>query len=96
MLNVIDLQEPDLGIQIWDASYFAFAKRLKERLIDEADEVLNGFPDLEEGLTLVLIVKMHKFIPNYYEVTDIKFKRRKNQYTEKDAQSAPKLDRLLG
>ena len=51
LYNVINLEEEDKGVQLWDMSYHLFGKKLEEDL-KTGDEDWVGFADLKSGFSL--------------------------------------------
>lgn len=51
LFNVIDLDDVDKGVQLWDVSYHLFGKQL-EKEIREGKEEYAGFAELRGGFTL--------------------------------------------
>src|SRR3990167_806457 len=95
--NVIDAEEPEKGVQLWDVSFHLFGKLLDAEIrnADEGDEY-EFYADPMEGMTLKLGVAEKSFAGNtFYEVETIGFKRRREQYDEDVIDKAHPLDKLL-
>lgn len=96
---IIDHEERDKGVQLWDMSYHNFGKSLDEK-IDEADPEdqprYENFSDLEEGLTLRIVLSEKSFGGGkpFLEVSDIEFKERKKPL-DVDIEELTALDDLL-
>lgn len=95
---VIDLDDAEKGLQIFDYSFHLFGKHLDEYIqeSDEDDTHFRYFADPEEGSTLKVYFReestgSHKF----YDGTRIEFLPRKKPLSEKILESAPCLDDLL-
>jgi hypothetical protein len=95
--NVIDLDEPDEGIQVWDISYHLFGKLLDQYVKDaDADEDIEYYADPVDGKTLKLGVAEKSFGGrSYYEVLTIGFKDRKTKYDKSTIDAAFCLDDLV-
>lgn len=95
---VLDLDDAEKGLQIFDYSFHLFGKHLDEYIqeSDEDDTHFRYFADPEEGSTLKVYFReestgSHKF----YDGTRIEFLPRKKPLSEKILESAPCLDDLL-
>ena len=96
--NVIDLEDRDKGIQLWEVSHHLFGRALDSKLehADEEDEY-ESFFDTEEGMYLKLGVE-EKTIGSgkpFFSVEDIEFKVRKKQYDDSIIEDALNLDDIL-
>jgi len=97
LFNVLNLKDPDKGVQIWDMSYFLFGESLYKRLrdADEGDEWENFF-FLEGGLTLKIGFSERSFGgASFHEVDTIDFKPRKRDYDDDILEQVHVLDDLL-
>ena len=95
LFNVIDLDDRDRGVQVFDVSYHLFGKRLDKEVKSEPDEY-EFFADLREGLSLKLGVEEGTFGGGgYYEVATIGFKARKEQYGDDVLDQVYDLDAML-
>lgn len=95
--NVIDLEEPEKGVQLWDISFHLFGKLLDAEIrnADEGDEY-EFYADPTEGMSLKLGIAEKSFAGNtFYEVETIGFKTRREQYDEDIVEKAHPLDKLL-
>lgn len=94
---VIDLEEKDKGVQLWDVSYHLFGRLLNDMLLAEEDESDHEFfYGVEDGSTLRVIFK-EKSIgsgPPFQEAVSIQFKKRK-PYPADTAEKMPCLDEIL-
>jgi hypothetical protein len=98
--NVIDLDNPDKGVQLWDISFHLFGKLLDDRIknADEDDDFDFFYEPKSEdgGRTLRLGVSENNFAGrSYYEVTSIDFKPRKKDYDDEVLEQAQNLDEVL-
>lgn len=93
--NVIDLDEPDKGVQVWDVSYHLFTKQL-EKEIREGEDDWAGFSELEGGYTVKVRFDMKSFGKGEpFPVADrIDFKKRKD-YDESILKKSHDLDKML-
>lgn len=82
LFNVVDTNEPEKGVQIWDFSYALFGEKLLDMLEDEEfAEDRRNFCEFEGGKTLRLKFKKEKMgKAEFYDVTDIAFLDRKEDY----------------
>lgn len=61
LFNIIDNDDREKGIQVWDVSYFLFGKALDEHIKQaDDDEQLDLFADLEKGKTIKINVSESK------------------------------------
>lgn len=100
LFNVVDLANPDDGVQVWHMSFHLFGKGLNESLrTDMEDEDPAGwemFADPDEGFTLRIGVSEEKIGANkFFEVTNIDFRARKNPIPDAWLDAANNLDNLL-
>jgi len=97
LFNIINLKEKEKGVQIWEYSFHLFGKALIKKLkhADEEDDY-GRFFHLEDGLSLRLGVEQKSFAGNsFFEVVDIEFKPRSEQYDESILDEVHCLDELL-
>ena len=98
LFNVIDLNEKDKGVQLWDCSYHLFGKMLDAEIrnADEDDDFIN-FSDLEGGKTLKLGVEERQFGQGkpFAAVETIHFKNRREDYEEGIFDAIIDLDEAL-
>jgi len=95
--NVLDMNEPEKGVQIWEIAQFSFGKLLRERVENEdEDEDISSFADPEEGKILKLTIseESYKGRPTY-KVAAIDFKKRDKPLSEEVLEGAQCLDNLL-
>lgn len=97
LFNVINLKDPDRGVQIWDMSYHLFGKILFARLRNsDEDDGWDNFFHLEGGLTLKIGFVEKSFGGfTYLEVETIDFKPRKQDYDDEILEQVYCLDDLL-
>lgn len=94
LFNVIDLNDEDKGVQLWEMSYFLFGATLEEEL-REGDEDWGGFADLEGGYTLKTRFSKKKLGRNeFLEVSRIDFDER-DDYEEDILDDVQDLDSIL-
>lgn len=95
LFNVIDLDSPEKGIQLFECSYHLFGKLLEQE-IREGDESLGGFADIEDGLTLKVRFSKAQMGQNaFLEATRIDFVPRKRAYPATILDEALDLDDIL-
>lgn len=77
--NVVDLAEPDKGVQLWDVSHHLFGKFLDAKIRNaDPDDDYKMYFRLDKGKTLKVGFKQESFNGvNFYKVEDIEFKDRK-------------------
>jgi len=95
--NVIDRDNMDKGVQLWDISHHLFGKILYSaiRNSDEEDNY-EFFADLEQGSTLKLGISEESFGGRtFYKVESIIFKPRSEPYDEDIIKQAHCLDECL-
>lgn len=97
LFNVIDLAEPDKGIQIWDVSFHLFLKHLLNKIKSQDDgDGYDLFHDLEDGKTIKIGAEPKKFAGNtFFEFSNLEMKDRKTPYDESMIEEAHCLDDLL-
>ncbi len=97
LFNVIDTQDRDKGIQLWDISFHLFGKALDARIRNaDEDDGYETFAELEDGLTLKLgIEEGHYGKISFYGVETIDFKRRKEDYDEDVLDEVHCLDEII-
>ncbi len=96
LFNVIDNDDRDKGVQIWDYSYHLFGKHLKKK-IDNADEDdgYEFFADPDKGFRVKIGFSKETMGSNpFYTGSDIEFKTR-DPLTDEELNSAVCLDELL-
>jgi hypothetical protein len=97
LFNVINLKDPDKGVQIWDISYHLFGKILDARLRNSDEEDgWEKFFFLEDGLTLKIGFAEKTFGgATFHEVETIDFKSRKEDYDDEILEQVHNLDKML-
>jgi len=95
--NVIDRDEPDKGVQLWDISYHLFGKLLdKEIRNSDEDDEFDTFFHLEDGKVLKLGIGERSFAGrSFYEVETIGFKNRPEPYDDDVLEKVHCLDDCL-
>lgn len=99
LFNVIDLANPDDGVQLWEISHHLFGKLLDTKInnADEDDEYFKFFYH-DDGLTLKCTAaekSMGGDSKPFYEIADIEFKKRSEQYSDDILEQCACLDDLL-
>lgn len=97
LFNVINLKDPDKGIQLWEISHHCFGKTLYStlRAADEGDE-WEKFFFLDDGLTLrVSFVEDSFGGVSFMKAERIDFKVRREQYDDEKIKETYRLDKLL-
>ena len=97
LFQIIDINDRNAGIQIWDVSYHLFGKILDEaiRNADESDNY-HRFYHVTKGFTLKVGFRQKKFgKQEFYEATTIEFKPRAEPYDESIVDDGHCLDDLL-
>lgn len=92
--NVIDLGDPDEGVQVWDISYYWFGEVLYTAMeFSDEDEEVEFFADTKGGKTLKIGIQEGSFAgrANYRPVT-VEFKERKEDYPDTIIDKACCLD----
>lgn len=97
LFNVVNLKEPEKGVQLWDISYHLFGKLLDARIRNaDEDDGWDRFAALEGGFTLKVGFKESTFGGRtFLEAETIDFKPRKEDYSEEDLEKVLCLDELL-
>lgn len=91
--NVVDLNNEDKGIQLFEVSHFLFEKELLEKV--EGDDEFITFADLEEGRSIEFRAKKEKFGQfDFLKYKDFTFKKRSGYEEDVLEQTFP-LDELL-
>lgn len=95
LYNVIDLDDPDKKIQLFDMSGFLFGDTLTKELIDASDDE-QCFAELKGGYTLKLRFEKKSFNRNeFWAVDRIDFVERKKDYKESIIEETVPLDDIL-
>lgn len=98
---VIDLEDVDRGLQLWEMSYGNFGEQLKDYLKDvDEDSRYDEFFYLDDGFAMRVGFKREAFQGRpYFKASSIEFRPRKRQYAgkvgEKLMKQVPCLDDLL-
>lgn len=93
--NVIDLDDPDGGIKVFDMSPHLFANTLYEEL-EDADGEFDSIFDLDGGFTVKARFKSKKLGKNeFLEVSRIDFEEREEAYPDSIVEDAIDLDKAL-
>lgn len=97
LFQLIDLAEPEKGIQIWDVSYHLFGKFLDARIKNsDEDDKYDRFYRLVGGKTLKLGFEEETFNKQtFLKVSTIDFKDRAEDYGEDMLEKGYCLDELL-
>jgi hypothetical protein len=97
LINLINLKEPDKGVQVWDVSYHLFGKVLEARIRNsDEDEGWENFFFLEGGMTLKIGFAEKSFGGvSFAETETIDFKPRKTEYDEDILEKVLAFDDLL-
>ena len=97
--NVIDRDNKDAGIQIWDVSFHLFGKFLDDKIrtyVSEGDDTYCAFADLEKGKLLRVGAKSKKWeAVSFLEFNDIEFRDRPKPLKESLIEEAACLDDCL-
>tara|TARA_R110002020_G_scaffold12409_5_gene45484 strand:+ start:4345 stop:5211 length:867 start_codon:yes stop_codon:yes gene_type:complete len=97
LFYVIDHDEPEKGVQLWDISYYLFGQHLDNRIRNsEEDDGFEAFFDPEEGMTLRLGIGEKSFAGrSYYEVQTVDFKPRREPIDPELYEDLPSLDEMI-
>ncbi len=94
--NVIDLDEEDKGVQIFEASQYLFEKELLEQAEVSSEEGIIIFSDLEEGMTITFRAAEKIFKKSKYpEYKNFGFEERDEPYNEDILDGTYPLDKML-
>lgn len=94
LFNVIDLDNEDKGVQLWEFSHFLFGQKLADE-IEQGDDDLLGFSELVDGKTLeVRFVEKALGKNKFIECDRIDFKDR-DDYDEDILEDTIPLDDIL-
>ena len=94
LYNIINLDDQDKGVQLFEYSYHLFGKALDEE-INEGDDDLGGFAELESGKTVSVSFRKKKFGSNeFFETRKIEFDDRED-YEEDILDDVFDLDSLM-
>jgi hypothetical protein len=94
---VIDTDNREAGVQLWDMSFHLFGKVLQDQLDNsDMEDEYDKFFHLEDGLTVRVGMKEKKFGGrSYYEAGAVDFKPRREQYEDTILDGLPSLDSLI-
>ncbi len=98
LFNVIDTNNREEGIQIWDVAPFNFGELLNKMITDsEEDEGWDTFFHPDKGATLKLTIKEETMGEGnkFFKVVGISLVPRKKQYKESIVAKAPCLDDVV-
>jgi hypothetical protein len=97
LFQVIDLDNPSEGIQLWDVSYHLFGKLLDARIRDaDPDDNYHRFYHLSKGLSIKVGFVEESFGKHkFYKAETIDFKERREQYDESIIDKGWCLDELI-
>jgi hypothetical protein len=97
LFYVIDNDEPEHGVQLWDISHYLFGRSLDARIKNSEDEDgYDTFFDPEDGMTIRLGVAERSFNGrSFYEVETVDFKERKKPIDPELFENLPSLDELI-
>jgi len=100
LFNVMDLEEPNAGVQIWDISYHLFGKLLNKYITDSLndpdDEYKQYFADPREGSSLKVSFAAKSFNGgNFYEAMTIDFRKRQTPYGKSIMEKVHNLENCL-
>jgi len=96
LIQVIDLDDRDAGIKLWDISYYLFGKKLETELLNSEDDSVFDFADLENGYTLKIRFIEEKLGTYSFLTADrIDFVPRTEQYDESILKEGYQLDKIL-
>jgi len=97
LFYVIDHDEREKGVQVWDMSTYLFGKKLDARIRNsDEDENFDTFFDPDDGMILKIGLEEKKFQSfSYYEVETIDFKKRKEPIDPELYEDLPSLDDLV-
>jgi len=98
LFNVIDVEDREEGIQLWDYSFHTFGKRLDAEVRNaDPDEETEYFPDLEDGLTLKVAFEEKAMGGGrtFYNASAIGFKKRTKNYDKSILDEVYDLDDMV-
>lgn len=97
LFYVIDHDEPEKGVQLWDMSYHLFGKKLDARIRNsDEDDNYDTFFDPDDGMTLKIgLESKAKGAWKWYDVETIDFKKRKDAIDPELYEDLPSLDDLV-
>jgi len=97
LFYVLDHDNLEAGVQLWDMSWWLFGRQLEQRLkFSEDDDGFEHFFDPYEGFTLRLGVAEKTFAGRaFYEVETVDFKERSEPIAEELWEKLDSLDELI-
>ena len=96
LMCVIDRDDKDEKIQLWDVSHFLFGKLLEKELIDSDDPGIWKFFEPDSGTSLRIRFSKEAFNGrDFWKPERIDFKTRKNDYPDEIVDEVPSLDDIL-
>jgi hypothetical protein len=97
LFYVLDPDEPEKGVQLWDMSYWLFGKQLDQKMnLSDEDDDFDQFFDPYDGLTMKLGVVEDQFAGNkFFKVATIDFAKRKTEIDEELWEDLEPLENLL-
>ena len=97
LFNVIDVNDRDKGVQLFEISYHLFGKTLDREIKNsDEDDKYENFAELKDGFTLKLgLEEGHAGKASWFEVVSVNFKERKEDYDEDILEKTTCLDDIL-
>lgn len=96
LFNIIDLDQPELGSQLWEISYHNFGKLLEEEIREADDDNVLDFASLTNGMSLTIRFREETFANStYLQASKIAFTEREEQYEESAIEEVLDLDAIL-
>lgn len=96
LICVIDRDDKDEKIQLWDVSYHLFGKMLDKELTDSDDDDVWKFYQPNGGISLRCRFNKEQFNGrDFYKCDRIDFKTRKQDYPDSILEEVPPLDDIL-
>lgn len=78
LFNIIDKDDEEKGVQVFDSSTFGFGELLDTRVnAADDDDQFDTFADIETGKTLKITAKEQPGMKKFFKAVDIQFKDRK-------------------
>ena len=95
--NIVDTEEPEKGVQVWDVSYHLFGKQLKFEIDEqEEDDTFDEFADPDDGYELHVKFQERTYkTAKFYEAKSFTFRKRKKPIADEVLEQAHVLDELL-
>jgi len=97
LFNVIDVNDRDKGVQLFEISYHLFGKTLDREIKNsDEDDKYENFAELKDGFTLKLgLEEGHAGKASWFEVVSVNFKEREEDYDEDILEKTTCLDDIL-